>query len=287
MVDALGPIQPQTIQPQLQSNQGAPQSVMQQPNQCAQQQTPCATPPNQCTQQTQCATQPNQGQTQPNYAGVNIQIFNPAVNAPGSMTAMPQPNSNINSNNYTSNPVYPGNYYTQNFAQPAQPAQPIQPAPVVQPAEPEKKKTETREIVELTDEHIKTLENYLNSQDKQERLLGAKEVTARLQEDKTRRNDDALNALVNKMLQDPYQPIRFMAMGAIESRMASGNDESVQLLQQLQSTQSSDGQDELKASNALLKMSGSTTKKEFEVENNKPKVAEKKAVETKPNKEEN
>lgn len=216
----------------------------------------------------------------PNYSGVNIQIFNPTVNPPGT-TPTPPASVNTTNNSYSSSPVYPGNYYMQNFAQPTQP-QTVKPVQVQTPAETtptEKKKTEKREIVELTDDHVKALEDYLNNQDKQVRLLGAKEVTARFQEDKSRRNDEALNALLNKMLQDPYQPIRFMAMGLIESRLASGNDESVQILQQLQATKTNDGQDEIKASNALLRMSGSTIKKEFEVED-KPKSSEKKAVET-------
>ena len=56
-------------------------------------------------------------------------------------------------------------------------------------------KQEKRKIVQLTDDYIKTLENYLNSQDKEVRLMGAKEVVARLMEDESRKDDKALNAL--------------------------------------------------------------------------------------------
>lgn len=48
----------------------------------------------------------------------------------------------------------------------------------------------------------------MNNQNKDVRLMGAKEVLARLQEDESRKDDPALTALVNKMLQDPYQPIK-------------------------------------------------------------------------------
>ena len=195
----------------------------------------------------------------PNYSGVNIQIFNPAVNAPG---VTPAP-STVNTTNYPAPPAYPANYYTQNFA-----TTPVQPVPE---ASAEKKKTETREIVKLTDDYVKTLENYLNDQSNQVRLLGAKEISARFMEDSSRRNDEALNALVNKMLQDPYQPIRFMAMGLLEARAASGNNQSINFLQKLQQQKTSTGEDELKASNALLRMSGVTTKKEFDVQD-KPKT---------------
>lgn len=203
----------------------------------------------------------------PNYSGVNIQIFNPSVATPGSVV----PPATINTS-CTTNPCYPANYYTQNFAQP-----PVQPVQAVQPATPvqqtQNKKTEVREIVELTDDYVKSLENYLNSQDQQVRLLGAKEVLARLQEDDSRKNDEALNALLNKMLQDPYQPIKFIAMGAFEARAANGNDESIAILQNIQGQKSTQGEDALKASNVLLKMAGSTTKKEFEV-HEKPARAE-------------
>jgi len=187
----------------------------------------------------------------PNYSGVNIQIFNPAVAAPGAGI----PGSNVNAPTYSTNP-YPANYYTQNLAQPVQ---------AVQPAD---KKKEKREIVQLTDTYVKNLEMYLNNQKKDVRLMGAKEVLARLQEDESRKDDPALNALVNKMIQDPYQPVKFLAMAALDSRAATGNGTTVGLLRNMQQQQSAYGQDSLKASNILLKMSGKTFEKEFEVKEN-------------------
>lgn len=193
----------------------------------------------------------------PNYSGVNIQIFNPTVAAPGSNV----PASNVNAQNYSTAPVYPANYYTQNLAQQPQ-AQPVQP---VQPVAETGKKKESKNIVVLTDDYIKTLEGYLNSQDNRTRLVGAKEVFARFKEDESRQDDPALNALLNKMLKDPYQPVRFMAMSTIENRYASGNTSTAPLLQKIQQTPTMDHSDEMMATNALLRMSEVRTKKEFEV----------------------
>lgn len=203
----------------------------------------------------------------PNYSGVNIQIFNPAVAAPGAAV----PGSSVNAPTYSTNP-YPANYYTQNLTQPALPVQAVLPAD---------KKKEKREVVQLTDTYIKNLEMYLNNQKKDVRLMGAKEVLARLQEDESRKNDPALNALINKMLQDPYQPVKFIAMAALESRAATGNQTTVGLLRNLQQLTPANGvnsinrknafnnEDSLKSSKILLKMSGPTVEKEFEVKNDK------------------
>lgn len=203
----------------------------------------------------------------PNYSGVNIQIFNPAVAAPGAAV----PGGSVNAPTYSTNP-YPANYYTQNLAQPVPPVQAVLPAD---------KKTEKREVVQLTDTYIKNLEMYLNNQKKEVRLMGAKEVLARLQEDESRKNDPALNALINKMLQDPYQPVKFIAMAALESRAVTGNQTTVGLLRNLQQLTPASGvnsinrknafndEDSLKSSKILLKMSGPTVEKEFEVKNDK------------------
>lgn len=208
----------------------------------------------------------------PNYSGVNIQIFNPSVAAPGAAL----PASNVTNTNYSTMPSYPQNYYTQNFAQPQTPPPvqyqtPPQQTPIVAP---EKKKTEKREIVQLTDDYIKNLENYLNSQDPQRRLMGAKEVLLRLQEDESRKDDPALIALTNKMLQDPSSPIRVFAMTALEDRNVTGDNLTVKLLQNIEKQETAYGEDSLKASKILLKMSGGKVEKEFEVkketkENNK------------------
>ena len=243
---------------------------------------------NQAVQQTQ--TSPIQAQTPmyycpqpamqsqqpaPNYAGVNIQIFNPSVATPGGT-----PVYNVNAPSYQAQPqatnpsCYPSNYYTQQFVNPN--GQNNIPAGTANTQNTnntntnnsQDKKTEKRQIVQLTDDYIKNLENYLNSQDKEVRMMGAKEVIARLQEDDSRKDDLALNALINKMLQDPYTPIKVLALGALDSRIVTGDDYTVGLLKNMQNSTSGYGQDALQAANILLKMSGQTAEKEFEVKDN-------------------
>jgi len=135
----------------------------------------------------------------------------------------------------------------------------------------EKKKTEKRKVVELTDEYIKNLENYLNSQDKEVRMMGAKEVIARLQEDDSRKDDPALTALINKMIQDPEQNIRLLGLSMLESRVCTGNDYTVGVLKKMQNGTSGYGQDAAQATSILLKMSGKVVEKEFEVPTNSSK----------------
>ena len=234
----------------------------------------------------------------PNYSGVNIQIFNPSVGVPGSGA----PIYNVNSPNYQSNPnnSYPAGYYINQWGSPQQ-QQPVANATATatatvqpMPAQPQQtqqtqvvkdeqkevspkkddeavksedkkddKKTEKRKIVQLTDDYIKTLENYLNSQDKEVRLMGAKEVVARLMEDESRKDDKALTALINKMLQDPSQQVKFLALSMLNSRNITGNNTTVKLLALL-------------ASDILLKMAGKTVEKEFEVKEDKNKNSESK-----------
>ena len=225
-------------------------------------------------------TQPQQQNVQvPNYSGVNIQIFNPSVTPPG---ATP-PVYNVNAPTYqtgNSQPQsYPANYYTQQLA-PAQgagtaAANTTNTTNTTNITNTENKKTEKRKIVQLTDEYVKNLENYLNSQDKELRYMGAKEVIARLEEDDTRKDDKALNALINKMLQDPYSKVRFLALAALQSRIVTGDPLSAQILTHMQQSPSGYGQDSLLASDILLKMSGQQVEKEFEVKNTEKKTEKK------------
>ena len=79
--------------------------------------------------------------------------------------------------------------------------------------------------------------------------MGGKEVIARLEEDHSRKDDKALNALVNKMLQDPYTPVKILALSALDSRVVTGDDYTVGLLKQMQNSSSGYGQDALQATN--------------------------------------
>lgn len=193
-------------------------------------------------------TQPQNIQVPASQSGVNIQIFNPSVTPPGGAP----PVYNVNAPNYgtgNGNGCYPGDYYMRQMGENSSSG----------------KKTEKREIVQLTDEYIKNLENYLNSQDKEVRSMGAKEVFARLNEDHSRKDDLALNALINKMLQDPCTQVRVLALSALDSRIATGDNTTVSILQQMQNSKTGYGQDAVQATNVLLKMSGKTVEKEFEV----------------------
>lgn len=206
------------------------------------------------------------GQTQnipiPNYSGVNIQIFNPSVAVPGSTIAP----ATVNAGTYTTAPAaYPPNYYTQNLAQSQSQSQTLVQGAQSQSQGGEKKKYEKRQIVELTDGYLKALEaNLDNKTNDKIRLMAAKEVVARLQEDESRKDDPALNALINKMLQDKYEPVKVLAMATLETRAANGDEKTPGLLAGIQKQKTGYGLDSLQASNALMKTTGKTVEKEFE-----------------------
>lgn len=264
--------QPQYAQPQYQTAPMAQQAPTPQPQPC---QAPMPQPQAQ-------ASQAGQGQSVqvPNYSGVNIQIFNPSVTPPGGTA----PVYNVNAPNYGSTPsngCYPSGYYTNNWANGNNGAKNL--SNTTSNSTENKttdKKTEKREIVQLTDDYIRNLENYLNSQDKEVRMMGAKEVIARLEEDNSRKDDKALNALVNKMLQDPYTPVRILALSALDSRVVTGDDFTVGVLKQMQNSTGGYGQDAMQATNVLLKMSGQKVEKEFEVKDDKKKTETKKEEKT-------
>ena len=130
-------------------------------------------------------------------------------------------------------------------------------------------------VVALTNEYIMSLENYLNNPNSEIRLMAAKEVLTRLDEDKKRYDDAALNALLNKMLQDPNKLVRIAALSAFSSELASGNNFTVDLLKRIQANPNADKEDVLQAANILLKMSSITeiryvpVKKQEKQSNNK------------------
>lgn len=229
------------------------------------------------------------GSQSPSASGVTIQIFNPSVGTPGAA-----PVYNVNQ------PCYPQNYYTGNFNPNDKGANGSQSGNngvnsgnsadnansnsnnttntnnTTTTKTEESKKTEKRKIVELNDDYIRNLETYLNSQDKEVRLNAAKQVYDRLQEDDSRYDDKALNALINKMLQDPSQEIRFLALTALDGGLVSGNDYTVGVLKNMQANNTGQlGSEAVDANNILLKMSARQVEKEFEVKgDNKKKTAE-------------
>ena len=121
----------------------------------------------------------------------------------------------------------------------------------------------------LSNDYIKSIENYLNSQDTEVRKMGAQEVIDRLVEDPSRNDDPALTALVNKMLQDPSSSIRALALGLVESRTVLGDDLTVKILKDMQKSKTALGLDANQATSALLKMAQKTVEKEVPVTENK------------------
>jgi len=260
-------------------------------------------------QQAPMQINPPQSLQVPSTSGVNIQIFNPSVTAAGA----PAPTYNVNAPNY-----YPPNYYTDNIAQNACKKECDCPKNADSNGLPnnvdtvnsdnskdtevknntnstnetsktetvsetvntnETKNTEKKKVVELTDQYIMNLESYLNSQDKDIRLSGAKEVYARLEEDPSRKGDKALTALINKMLQDPVSEIRMLALAALDGRYVLGDDYTAKLLQNMQSQPDGYGQDAVDAAQILLKMSGKQVEKEVEID----PARQKKTVKTETN----
>ena len=140
-------------------------------------------------------------------------------------------------------------------------------ARVAEQKELEKNGKQTR-VIALTNEYIMSLENYLNNPNTEIRLMAAKEILTRLDEDKNRFDDAALNALLNKMLQDPEKLVRIAALSAFSSQLASGNDYTVQLLTKIQNNPNGDKEDALQAADSLLKMSSRTEIRYTPVNNN-------------------
>jgi len=248
---------------------------------------PCYSQP-QVQNQPQQQAQPQNVQVPATAAGVNIQIFNPSVGTPGA----PAPTYNVNA------PCYPSGYYTNSLGQDGKmhPNNSGCTCPqngntgnsggtvtntdtTTNTNNQTNKKTEKRKIVELTDDYIRMLESYLNSQDEKIRLNAAKDVYARLEEDDSRHDDKALTALVNKMLQDPCDEIRLLALTALDGRMVDGDDYTVNVLKKMQQSDGGYGQDAIEANKILLQMSSRQVEKEFEVKD-KPKTETTKTTST-------
>lgn len=269
------------------NNCAAPTTQVQQPQQPAQAPVQYSYPQNYYVPQTQsqvqqaqtvqnqCAVQPQAQQPQnvqvpASMSGVNIQIFNPSVTPPG---ATP-PTYNVNA------PCYPSNYYTNPMGGKTgvQDKNNSQTKTNTETESKDDKKTEKKKVVQLTDDYIRNLENYLNSQEKDIRLSAAKEVYSRLEEDTSRKDDKALTALINKMLQDPSEEIRVLAMAALQERIVTGDDFTVNVLTRMQNDKAHYGMDATDASKILLKMSGQQVEKEVPITE---KSAKKEKTETK------
>ena len=210
-------------------------------------------------------------------SGVNIVIYNPSVNPTAGTVA--------NSNNTYGTPMaYPQNYYTQPSKQP--PSEAVAQAYLAnssikdevktnenvtaQKTDKTKEETHKANIVQLTDDYVKTLENYLNNQNPKVREMGVKELFERFKEHKSRYNDVALTNLLNKALQDASKNVRFIALTALDSGYAQGDNLTREILNKMQASKDVFGEDALLASEALLKMAGN--KVEVEVAGPKPET---------------
>ena len=210
----------------------------------------------------------------PSASAVNIIIQNPTANPAPSFPSYP-------SNYYMQQPVYnmlPNNAYPQ--ATPAvqtpAPAAPVAAAPIekeeTSPAKTEEKKSDkTKKVVQLTDDYIKSLENYLRTPNKDVRLMAAKELSKRFSEDDSRRGDKALNSLLNLVLQDKASDVRALGLAIANAGLAQGDETTATILKNMQSSDSGYGQDALMATNALLKMAGNIV----EIPDNSPDKKEK------------
>ncbi len=238
----------------------------------------------------------NYAQTNPSptASAVNIQIFNPTANAgpvsqyPAMQPAVPLYQNTSLYGNQNPGVTYPMNYnapinQTNNYNQLPQNTQEDTKAPV----EPEKKTDDkkdkkTKEKVILTDDYIKSLENYLNNQDAKIRLTAAKELLDRFKEDKTRKADPALTALLNKTIQDPKASVRYIGLTILDTGYAQGNEETVNILKQLQNRPDLEyGEDSRLASEILLKMAGQRVEVPDDTPQPETKNKEEKATEEK------
>ena len=167
-------------------------------------------------------------------------------------------------NVYIQNPAgYLGpNYYNGNTSMNSQSTS----QPAAASSIEDKKPKKTKRIVELTDDYIKSLENYLRNPNKDIRLQGTKELVKRFEEDESRYDDPALNALMNIALQDKSSSVRSLALSLADSGAAKGDEKTLEILKNLTTDTSNFGVDAMSANSALLKMSATTK----EVEDNSP-----------------
>lgn len=193
--------------------------------------------------------------------GVTINIIGASVNPNGANIY------NAGGNSALPGQAYDKNYYLNNLAQkPTTPTVPIG-AQKVQENQTNKDKP-TKDIVLLTDEYIKTLENYIRNDNPDIKLMGAKELMKRFREDESRKNDPALTSLLNLVLQSKYSPVKMVGLSILNGGWAQGDALTQQLLAQIQQSSSGYGLDALDAANAALKTAGKTVKV---IDNNPPK----------------
>ncbi len=189
-----------------------------------------------------------------NASGVTINIIGASVNPNG---------ANIYNNNAAPVPnnAYDKSYYTMH---PQIHASQVPTVPVgassLNAANTKAEEKPKKNIVLLTDDYIKTLENYIRNDNPEIKLMGAKELMQRFKEDESRKNDPALTALLNLLLQSKYSNVKMIGTAILENGWAQGDALTQQLLAQIQQSNTGYGLDALDAAQAALKTAGQTIK---------------------------
>lgn len=121
-------------------------------------------------------------------------------------------------------------------------------------------KNKTKQVVPLTNEYVQSLEGYLDDSNPKVRLIGAKELMQRFKEDDNRKDNPSLLPLLNKTLRDNNAAVRFLALTSLQLGYCVGNDETVQILKEIQAgSQNQLSEDSILASEVLLKMAQGDT----------------------------
>ncbi len=167
-------------------------------------------------------------------SGVNIHIYNPSAIGGQQSSGCPVPTAKEQS---------------------AIESAPIANTPISEETSVPETPVKTKNVVDLTDDYIKTLESYLRSDDKSVRKMGIQDLVKRFEEDDSRYDDEALTALLNIALQDSDAGNRLLAMSPVAASVAHGNDDTINLLQNLTKSDKMYGQEAKMATDALLKAS--------------------------------
>ena len=122
------------------------------------------------------------------------------------------------------------------------------------------KENKKRDVVILTDNYVKNLENYLRSNNTSIRQTAVKELLMRFKEDKSRLENPSLTALMNIALQDVNASVRAVAMSIIQSGYAKGDALTEKILTEMQSSNKGYSADAFQAADCLLQMSKTKVK---------------------------
>ncbi len=125
----------------------------------------------------------------------------------------------------------------------------------------EDKKEKPKTITLLTNDYVKSLENYLNDDNPKVRLMGAKELMERFKEDDSRVAHPSLVPLLNKTLKDTSPSVRFLGLTTLQLGYSVGDEETIKILKNIQqNSQDKLGEDALLASEILLKLTAPKVK---------------------------